>query len=366
MAEKVDCVVIGAGVIGLAVARALALAGREVLILEREAQFGTQLSSRNSGVIHGGIYYPTASLKARLCLHGNRLLYSYCEQKQVGYSRCGKLIVATQPRQLEALNRLLEQGKQNGVHDLFWLKAQEVKRLEPELQCVAALHCASTGVVDAHQLMLALLADAERHGAVLSVRSEVNGIHFAQRRLALAVGSVTLWPKLVVNCAGLDAQQLALSCSEIAPETVPELRFAKGNYYAYQGKNPFQRLVYPLPNAAGLGIHGTLDLAGQLKFGPDVEWVNGPDFQVNVQRKGHFVRSIREFWPALTEDKLVPDFASVRPKIVGPGESNGDFYFQLPRDHGVVGLINLFGMESPGLTSALAIGDYVRELLSEH
>ncbi|PCI51026.1 MAG: FAD-dependent oxidoreductase [Moraxellaceae bacterium] len=361
MPEQVECVVIGAGVIGLAVARQLSQSGREVLILEREDQFGTQLSSRNSGVIHSGIYYPSHSLKASLCLQGNALLYRFCEQRKVNYSRYGKLIVATHESQLESLRQLQSLASINGVKGVAWLGRDAVSDLEPEVQCIAALHCASTGVVDVYELMLALLGDAERAGAVLSLGSEVNKISVENSQLEVDVvsnGAITLRAKEVVNCSGLSAQRVALTCAALSSDMVPEVFYAKGNYYSYAGKSPFQRLVYPMPNQEGLGIHATVDLGGQLRFGPDVEWVDEVDFKVNEACSERFINSIREYWPGVNPSALTPDFASIRPKTVGPGANSGDFWVQVPADHGVAGLYNLYGIESPGLTSCMAIAEY--------
>ncbi|PCJ18636.1 MAG: FAD-dependent oxidoreductase [Gammaproteobacteria bacterium] len=362
MSEQVDCVVIGAGVVGLSVARRLAIAGRDVLLVEREDKIGTGLSSRNSGVIHGGIYYPKNSLKASLCLQGNSMLYDYCDQRRVDYARCGKLIVATQKKQLESLRRLKAQGLGNGVTGLRWIDGEEALQLEPELQCIAALECPTTGLVDVSGLMLALLADGERAGLTLSLRSEIRKISFEQSQLTLDIasqGELSLRANTVINCAGLSAQRVAATCSALAEDMIPRLYFAKGNYYAYSGKNPFKRLIYPMPNSAGLGIHATMDLGGRLRFGPDVEWVDKVDFCVNGTRREHFFECIQAYWPGVTADALTPDFASIRPKLVGPGVTAGDFQIHMPDHHGIPGLCNLYGIESPGLTSALAIAEYI-------
>lgn len=368
MPEQVECVVIGAGVIGLAIARQLAQSGREVLILERENQFGTQLSSRNSGVIHSGIYYPTQTLKASLCLRGSSMLYRFCEQRKVDHSRCGKLIVATQESQLGSLQQLQSLARVNGVKGVEWLEKDAVSDLEPEVQCMAALHCSSTGVVDAYGLMLALLGDSEQAGAILSLGSEVKRISVENAQLEVDVignGAITLQAKEVVNCSGLSAQSLALTCAALPSNLVPAAFYAKGNYCSYAGPKPFQRLIYPMPSQEGLGIHATMDLGGQLRFGPDVEWVDEVDFKVNETCRERFINSIREYWPGINAKVLMPDFASIRPKTVGPGEESGDFWVQSSAEHGVRGLYNLYGIESPGLTSCMAIAEYTMQQMGQ-
>ena len=365
MTEQVDCVVIGAGVVGLAVARALALAGREVMLLEEQSAIGTGTSSRNSEVIHAGIYYSTGSLKASLCVQGNAQLYAYCEQRGVAHERCGKLIVATAPEQLGKLQQLANQASANGVHDLAWLSQDQALALEPQLSCVAALLSPSTGIVDSHGLMLSLLGDLENAGGLLALNSplerascEVDGIRLH------AAGGTELKARLVVNAAGLSAQSLAMRFAGLDARHVPPSHFAKGNYFTLAGRSPFARLVYPVPEPGGLGVHLTLDLGHQAKFGPDVQWLDAPDdLTVDPARAPAFYEGVRRYWPALADGALVPGYAGIRPKLTAAHEVGADFVIQGPGDHGVTGLVNLFGIESPGLTSAMAIADLVRGLL---
>ncbi len=366
-AENVDCVVIGAGVVGLAVARALALAGREVLVLEACNAIGTQTSSRNSEVIHAGMYYPTGSLKAQLCVRGKALLYAYCAERGIGHQRCGKFIVATAPAQLPQLQALQDRAIANGVHDLVWLDAAQAQATEPALRCVAALFSPSTGIVDSHGLMLSLLGDVEHLGGVLALNSPIALAEYIDGAIELVAADGTrLMAKTVVNAAGLQAPALAARFAGLDPCHVPHAYFAKGSYFTLAGRAPFSRLIYPVPEAAGLGVHLTLDLGGQARFGPDVQWVDSPDnTAVEAARGDAFYAEVRKYWPALPDGALVPAYAGIRPKISGPGEVARDFCIQGPKDHGVPGLVNLFGIESPGLTSCLAIGERVAGLLAE-
>jgi L-2-hydroxyglutarate oxidase LhgO len=365
MSERVDCVVVGAGVVGLAVARALALTGREVLVLESCSAIGTQTSSRNSEVIHAGMYYPTGSLKARLCVHGKALLYDYCAARGVSHRRCGKLIVATNPGQLEQLNTIRIRAVANGVTDLALLNRAQALALEPALQCDGALLSPSTGIIDSHGLMLALLGDLENAGGILALNSPLAHAEYAQGAIELvATDGTRLKVQTVVNAAGLQAPALAQRFAGLDTRYIPQAFFAKGNYFTLTGRSPFSHLIYPVPEAAGLGVHLTLDLGGQARFGPDVQWVNTPDdTQVSPERGDVFYAEVRKYWPELPDGALQPAYAGIRPKISGPGESPRDFCIQGPRDHGVAGLVNLFGIESPGLTSCLAIGEMVAELL---
>lgn len=366
MAEQVDCVVVGAGVVGLAVARALALCGRDVLVLEACAAFGTQTSSRNSEVIHAGIYYPTGSLKARLCVRGKTLLYDYCAARAIAHRRCGKLIVATAPEQCAQLKNMQARAMANGVADLVLLDRRQTLALEPALQCVGALFSPSTGIVDSHGLMLALLGDLEHAGGVLALNSPLALAKCTRGAIELvAVDGTRLAARTVVNAAGLQASALARCFAGLDPRHVPPTFFAKGNYFTLAGRAPFSHLIYPAPEAAGLGIHLTLDLGGQARFGPDVEWVDSPhDTTVHAARGEAFYAEVRKYWPDLADGALVPGYAGIRPKISGPHEAARDFCIQGPQDHGVPGLVNLFGIESPGLTSALAIGERVAELVA--
>jgi L-2-hydroxyglutarate oxidase LhgO len=363
--DQVDCVVVGAGVVGLAVARTLALSGREVWVLEAADAVGTGISARNSEVIHAGLYYPTGSLKARLCVRGNALLYAYCQSMGVAYRRCGKLIVATEPSQLGLLHSIAERTRLNGVSHLRLLDASQVKQLEPELSCHAALLSESTGIVDSHGLMLALLADVERAGGTVVMRSELVAADLASSAPQLTMADGTqLGCKLLVNAAGLNAPSLARHFNGLAFDKVPTAFYAKGSYFSLLGKAPFTHLVYPVPEPGGLGVHLTLDLGGQAKFGPDVQWVDAPsDYTVDMSRAPAFEERIRQYWPGLPEHALAPAYAGIRPKISGPASAAADFVIQGPADHGHPALVNLFGIESPGLTSALAIGEEVLRVL---
>ncbi|MEO8120096.1 MAG: NAD(P)/FAD-dependent oxidoreductase [Rhodoferax sp.] len=365
--DQVECVVIGAGVVGLAVARALALAGREVMVLEAASAIGTGTSSRNSEVIHAGIYYAAGSLKARLCVQGKVMLYDYCAERGIGHRRCGKLLVATAPAQLAQLQDMIDKARRNGVNDLVLLSAAQARALEPQLACEAAVYSPSTGIVDSHGLMLALQGDVENAGGIVVLNSPLAHAEYVQGTINLVANDGTqLQAKTVVNAAGLQAPALAARFKGLDPRHVPRAWFAKGNYFTLAGRAPFSHLIYPLPQAAGLGVHFTLDLGGQAKFGPDVQWVESPDdLVVDAARGDAFYAEVRKYWPALADGALIPGYAGIRPKIHGPDEAARDFLIQGPADHGVPGLVNLFGIESPGLTSALAIGDYVRDLLSD-
>src|SRR5574337_768863 len=334
--ERIDCLVVGAGVVGLAVARALAIAGREVVIAERHGRIGTETSARNSGVIHAGLYYPAGSLKARLCRRGRDLLYAFCAEHGVTHRRCGKLIVATASGQTPA--------------------------------CAAALHSPSTGIVDVHGLMLALLGEAEAAGASLALGSPVAELIPGSGGVAVrlegedAPGLTARW---VINCGGLGAVELARATAGLPAAAVPSLRYAKGNYFAHSGRAPFSHLIYPVPEPGGLGVHLTLDLAGQARFGPDVEWVDRPDYQVDPARAPAFEAAVRAYWPALPEGGLTPDYAGIRPKLSGPGEPAADFRIDGPAEHGVAGVINLLGIESRGHTASLAICERVAGRVAE-
>ncbi|HEY5898027.1 MAG TPA: NAD(P)/FAD-dependent oxidoreductase [Burkholderiales bacterium] len=363
--ERLDTVVIGAGVVGLAIARELALAGREVVILDAEDAIGTHTSSRNSEVIHAGIYYPQGSLKAETCVEGRRLLYEYCASHGVPHRRCGKLIVATDQAQLEELNAIRAKAHANGVADVDWIAKQEVARMEPELFCVGALHSPSTGIIDSHALMLAYLGDAQAHGAMLGLKSRMQKAIVRPNGFELHVeGSEPILCGALVNSAGLRAPSVARSIEGFPLERVPRELYAKGNYYSLSRRSPFSRLVYPVPEPGGLGVHVTLDMAGQARFGPDVEWVERIGYDVDPRRADRFYAAIRRYWPALPDGSLSPGYAGIRPKTSGPGEPASDFEIQGPDAHGVGGLVNLFGIESPGLTASLALARIVREELS--
>lgn len=358
-----DAIVIGAGVVGLAVARALALGGREVVVLEAEDTIGSHTSSRNSEVIHAGIYYPRGSLKARLCVEGRERLYRYCAEHGVPHARCGKLIVAADAAQKAELEAIHARAHANGVSDVVRIAVAQALSMEPEIACAAALHSPSTGIIDSHAFMLALLGDAEARGAMLALRSPVQRGHVCDDgRIELEVGGadpMRLAARTVVNCAGLVAPRVARAIEGFPSAKVPGMWFAKGNYYALTGRAPFKRLVYPVPEPGGLGVHVTLDLAGQARFGPDVEWIDAIDYSVDPRRAERFYAAVRRYWPGLRDGALIPGYAGIRPKITPPGEPAADFVIQGAREHGVAGLVNLFAIESPGLTASLALAEEV-------
>jgi len=363
--DTVDAVVIGAGVVGLAVARALALDGQEVMVLEAENAIGTGTSSRNSEVIHAGIYYPAGSLKAQLCVQGKKLLYAYCNERGVGYKRCGKLIVATSPEQVAQLGHIQAKALANGVDDLVLLTQAQAQAMEPALQCLAALHSPSTGIVDSHALMLSYLGDMENAGGLLALNAPVQAVQLHQGpdshpHVIVMQDGTELACRTLVNSAGLSAPNLAHSMSGLTASCLYTAYYAKGNYFTLAGRSPFGRLIYPVPESAGLGVHLTLDLGGQAKFGPDVQWVaSKDDLQVDPARGDAFYAEVRKYWPALPDGALHAGYAGIRPKISGPKEVAADFVIQGPSTHGVPGLVNLLGIESPGLTSSLAIAQRV-------
>jgi L-2-hydroxyglutarate oxidase LhgO len=365
--DTVECVVVGAGVVGLACARALAMAGREVVIVEAEDAYGTATSARNSEVIHAGIYYPTGSLRAELCVRGKALLYAFCAAHGVNHRRCGKLIVAQNDAEHAQLRTIDQRARANGVHDLQWLSREQALVLEPQLHCASALLSPSTGIIDSHGLMLALLGDAESHGAMLALRSPVERAAAVDGGIELQVGGETatrLRARMLVNSAGHGAPVLAAATEGLAHEHVPPRYFAKGCYFTLAGAAPFSRLVYPAPGESShLGVHLTLDLGGQARFGPSFRWVDGLDYTVDEREAEHFYAEVRRYWPGLKDAALQPGYTGVRPKIRGPGEPVQDFRIDGPATHGVPGLVNLFGIESPGLTASLAIAERVSALL---
>lgn len=365
--EQVDVLVVGGGVIGLAAARALALAGREVVLIEAADAIGTGISSRNSEVIHAGIYYPTGSLKARLCVQGRRMLYRYCEARGIAHRRTGKLIVATSHDQVPRLHAILRQARANGVEDITLLDTARAQTLEPQLHCVTALHSPATGIIDSHALMLSLRGEAEAHGATVACHSPFVRGRVRNDGIEVEVGgeeAVTLRCRALVNAAGLDAWRIARNLDGFARSAIPPRHLAKGNYFSLAaGRAPFSHLIYPVPEDGGLGVHLTLDMSGRARFGPDVEWLRAErpfDFDVCARRGEAFYASIRRYWPGLTDGALAPAYSGVRPKLSGPGEAAADFMIQGPADHGAAGLVNLFGIESPGLTSCLAIAEAVK------
>ena len=366
MTDSIDCAVIGAGVIGLAVARELALRGREVIVIEAADAIGSGISSRSSEVIHAGIYYEPGSLKARLCVEGRERLYDYCAQRGIDHRRCGKLIVAAEETEIAALQGLLERARANGVGDLEWLDGPEARALEPGLKAAAAFLSPSSGIFDTHAYMLALQGDAEAAGAVVAFRSPVRGGHVGPKHKVVEVGGVEpmeLACRNLVNSAGLGAQGVAAVLDGLPQATIPARRLAKGSYFTLNGPCPFSRLVYPVPEEAGDGIHLTMDLDGHARFGPNAEWVDEIDYDVDEGLAGVFYKAIRRYWPALEDGTLSPGYAGVRPKVQAPGGPRADFIIQGADTHGIDGLVNLYGIESPGLTASLAIAEYVADLL---
>jgi L-2-hydroxyglutarate oxidase LhgO len=370
--NAVECIVIGAGVIGLAVARSIARGGREVIVIERERQAGLHLSSRNSEVIHAGIHYAPGSLKAQLCVQGKELLYRYCEERGVGFRRCGKLTLAASAAQEGSLTALEANARACGV-ELKWFSAEEVRRLEPELRCAMALYSPSTGIIDSHGLLQSLLGDAERHGANVAFGTRVTALRPVNGAIEMCVDcepKASVRARWIVNCAGLSAAAVAASIADFPHAAIPEMHFAKGSYFSLPGRAPFSHLIYPVPAKTGhLGVHLTLDLAGSARFGPDLEWLDAcdvtePDYRVDTRRAGTFIEAIREYWPAVPAERLAPAYAGIRPKLSGPGETARDFLISGPAEHGIPGLVNLFGIESPGLTSCLALGDWVAAMLA--
>lgn len=364
--DEINAVVIGAGAVGLAAARALARAGHETILLERHGAIGTETSARNSEVIHAGLYYPEGSLKARLCVEGRARLYHYLESHGLPHRRCGKLIVATEETQLAALGGLAARARANGVEDIVEVTAAEAQAMEPALRCVAALHSPSTGILDAHAYMLSLQGEFEDAGGAVAFGAGVARIEAAGEGFILHVEGdepMRLRTRIVVNSGGLGAVALAARIEGLEAAHVPAAFFAKGNYFTLAGRAPFSRLVYPVPEAAGLGIHLTLDMGGQARFGPDVEWIGmageTPDYAVSPARGEAFYASVRRYWPGLKDGALLPAYAGIRPKVTGPGEPAGDFIISGPEAHGMAGLVNLFGIESPGLTASLAIAEEV-------
>lgn len=368
MTESVQCVVVGAGVVGLACARALAMTGREVIVLEQHDAIGTETSARNSEVVHAGIYYEKDSLKARLCVRGRRMLYDYCAAHGVVTKKLGKLIVATAEDEVAGLDDLLRRAEANGVEGMRRLSIEQANELEPSLRCFGALLSPETGIVDSHSLMLAYQGDAEAAGAMIAFNSPLEGGRVDDDGILLEVGGETpmrLRCRELVNAGGLHAQATAAKIDGIPARHIPAIHYAKGNYFALTGKTPFTHLIYPAPGGGGLGVHITIDLAGRGRFGPDVEWVDELYYPVDPSRGDKFYAAIRRYWPELPDGALAPDYAGIRPKLTGPDASKhaADFVIQGPAVHGVAGLVNLFGIESPGLTSSLAIAEHVTGLM---
>lgn len=363
MTQRFDCVVVGAGAVGLAVARSIALAGHEVVVAEAASAIGTGASSRNSEVIHAGIYYPTRSLKARLCVAGKHALHDYCRRKSVPHRRIGKLIVAVSDDEVDTLESYRVQAAANGVPDLRWVEREELAELEPELRAVRGLFSPSTGILDSHAYLLALRGDFEDAGGMIAFGSPVDGARQTSDGFEVLVGDARVRCRRLINAAGIDAPAVARNIDGLDASLVPKGWLAKGHYYHLAGKSPFTHLVYPQAGDGGLGVHVTLDMAGGVRFGPDVRWIDEPDYDFDDSRREEFFAAIRRYYPGLDETKLQPAYTGIRPKIVGPGEPAADFLIQGPQAHGLPGLVNLFGIESPGLTASLAIGDEVLALL---
>ena len=357
--ETTDCLVIGAGVVGLAVARALALSGREVLVLEAEDAIGSQMSSRNSEVIHAGIYYPQGTLKARLCVESRRKLYAYCQDRGVAHRKCGKLIVASTPDQLPMLDDLLAKAEANGVEGMRRLSKAETLELEPALRAEGALLSPETGIIDSHALMLAYQGEAEAHGALVVLSAPVEGGEVTPDGVVIRAAGMEVLARTVINCAALNAVAIAGALQGFPAQHLPPLALARGSYFGLTGATPFSRLIYPAPEPGGLGVHLTLDLQGRARFGPDVEWIDAVDYSVDPARGERFYEAIRRYWPDLPDGALAATYCGIRPKIGPDPKGFADFMIQGPEVHGVSGLWNLFGIESPGLTSSLALGERV-------
>ena len=364
--EQVDCAVIGAGVVGLAIARELAMAGREVIVLEAAEAIGTHTSSRNSEVIHAGLYYPKGSLKARFCVAGKSMLYDYCAGHGVPHSHLGKIVVAVTDDEIDTLKSYVQKAEANEVMDLRWLSREALRELEPAIECVAGFMSPSTGIVDSHALMLAYQGDAENHGASMVFKSPIESGAVGSGGIVLNVGGdepISIACKTVVNSAGLFAQNVARSIEGVPASSIPPQYFAKAHYYTLSGKPPFRRLVYPVASNAHLGVHVTVDMAGQIRFGPDVSWVDSVDYGFDHSREPLFYEAIRKYYPGLKDGQLQPGYTGIRPKVSGPKDAAADFIIRGPKDHGVDGLVNLYGIESPGLTASLAIAGHVKALL---
>lgn len=369
MSNDVECLVVGAGVVGLAIARAMAMAGKSTLIIEANEAIGMEVSARNSEVIHAGLYYPAGSLKAKFCVSGKHMLYDYCQEKGINHQRLGKLLVATDESQIQQFERIEQAAQANGVHDLQRLSQAQAQDLEPNLHCVAALLSPSTGIIDTHGLMLAMQGDAENHGAQFVFRSPLLGLQITPQGFVCQVGGdepIEISSDIVINASGLHAPTLARQFQGLDPQFIPAEYYCRGSYFSLSGKSPFQRLIYPMPNSSGLGVHLTLDLGGQAKFGPDTEWLEHINYDIDPSRSESFYAAVRAYWPDLADGSLQPAYTGIRPKIVGPHEPAADFLISGPQDHGIPNLVNLFGIESPGLTSCMAIADHVSQLLSNH
>jgi len=360
--ERVETIIIGAGVIGLAVARVLAQKGHEVLILESESAVGTVTSARNSGVIHAGIYYKPGSLKARVCVEGRDRLYAYLKERDSPHRRCGKLIVATAEGQIGKLYEWKAIAEQNAVENLRMLSPSEARAMEPEVTCAAALYSPDTGIIDTHNYILSLLGDAEAAGATLALRAPVAGGVITADGFVLDVAGespMQIMCSTLINAGGLGAQDFARRLHGLDATTIPPLVLAKGNYFSMSGKPPFKMLIYPLPVLGSSGLHATCDLSGRVRFGPDVEWIDKIDYRVDAKRAILFEESIRHYYPALPKGALAPDYSGIRPKLARASPHDSDFVIQTSHEHKIPNLVNLYGIESPGLTSSLALAEEV-------
>ena len=367
--DRIDCVVIGAGVVGLAIARALALAGKDVIILEVEDSFGVHTSSRNSEVIHAGIYYQNKSLKAQLCVSGKKMLYEYCEQRNIPFKRTGKLIVATNESEVVTVKDYIKKAEENNVDDLIWLDKNQVADLEPDIKCVGAVFSPSTGIIDSHTYMLSLLGDAENAGSVIVYNTPVESVKASKEGFLIQTGgpaAFELQADTLINAAGLNACDLAHSISELNKAFIPKPYFAKAHYYSLSGRSPFKHLIYPVAHKASLGVHVTIDMGGNARFGPDLEWVDDIDYSFDNSREEAFYDAIRQYWPSVKREWLQPGYTGIRPKISGPTDPAADFLIQGQKEHAVKGLVNLFGIESPGLTASLAIANVVKKLVENN
>jgi L-2-hydroxyglutarate oxidase LhgO len=365
--DEIETIVIGAGVVGLAIGRALAEKGQQVLVLEAEPDFGSGISARNSEVIHAGIYYPEGSLKARACVEGRTLLYDYLKSRGLPYRQCGKFIVASQDSQIDKLKEIKMRAEQAGVFDLEWVSAADIQAQEPNVSCVAGLWSPSTGIIDSHGYMQGLLTDIETHGGQLVCHTPVVSVEVVDNGFEVTTGGehpFSIHCKNLINSAAFGAQTIAAATKGLDPKFVPPLYYARGAYFVLAGKPVFSHLIYPVPEPGGLGVHVTLDMGGQVRFGPDVEWIDSLDYTLKPERSQSFYKAIRAYYPALEDGALLPGYTGVRPKLKAKGEGDADFLISGPSTHGVKGLVNLFGIESPGLTSSLALANLVAQELS--
>lgn len=354
--EKVDCIVIGAGVIGLAVAARLSEANREVIIVEKNSVIGAETSSRNSEVIHAGIYYEYDSEKARMCVQGRKLLYDFCNSYSVPYNKCGKIIVATSKKQLKTINQYVANAKNNGVNDLEWLHQEEINKLEPEVKCIGGILSPSTGIIDSHSYMLQLQAIIQNHGGIIALGEEV--IRIESNPNTIFTNNYNLSATWIINCGGLGSTNLSKDLAEC-----PKPAFAKGHYFSYSGKSPFSRLVYPVAEKGGLGVHVTLDMGGNVRFGPDVHWIDKVDYSFEKGMKDKFFKAIKNYYPNIDKTRLEPSYTGVRPKIIVNNNIYNDFMINTEEQHGLKGRIDMFGIESPGLTSSLALAEKVHSII---